>query len=85
MPSPAPASDSVPGLFKATGRLGFGLRAKDAVLKRDVRVLLAQVVAKGIYGRLLSDYHIPEDTSPFHCEGESPQTRRPSTHFQGPA
>ena len=55
----------VSGLFKPTGRLGFGFRAKDAELKRDLRLALSQVVVKGIYGRLLSAYHIPADCSPF--------------------
>ncbi|MFQ5973392.1 MAG: hypothetical protein ACE5Q3_13765, partial [Alphaproteobacteria bacterium] len=55
----------VPGLFKATGRLSFGLRIADAELERDLRSALAQVVENGIYGRLLATYHIPEDGSPF--------------------
>lgn len=55
----------VPGLFKATGRLGFGLRVEDAELKRDLRSALAQVVVKGTYDRLLAAYHLPRDCSPF--------------------
>ncbi len=55
----------VSGLFKPTGRLGFGLRVEDAELKRDLRLALAQLVAKGIYDRLLEAYYIPADGSPF--------------------
>ena len=55
----------VSGLFKPTGRLGFGLRVEDAELKRDLRLALAQLVAKGVYGRLLEAYYIPADCSPF--------------------
>lgn len=55
----------VSGLFKPTGRLGFGLRVEDAELKRDLRLALAQLVAKGVYGRLLEAYYIPADGSPF--------------------
>lgn len=55
----------VSGLFKPTGRLGFGLRAEDAELKLYLRLALAKVVAKGVYGRLLEAYYIPADCSPF--------------------
>ena len=55
----------VPGLFMPTGQLGFGLRLADAELKMYVRLALAKIVAKGVYGRLLEAYYIPADCSPF--------------------
>lgn len=56
---------AVPGLFKPTAQLGFAFHIHAAELKRDLRLALAQVVAKGVYRRLLAEYHIPEDASPF--------------------
>ncbi len=55
----------VSGVFKPTGRLGIGLRIEDAELKLYWRLGLAKVVAKDVYQRLLSAYHIPNDSSPF--------------------
>lgn len=55
----------VAGLFKPTGRLGFGLRIEDAELKMYVRLALAKVVVEGVYERLLAKHHIPDDGSPF--------------------
>ncbi len=55
----------VSGVFKPTGRLGFAFRVGDAELKRDLRLALASVVARGDYDRLLARYHIPKDCSPF--------------------
>ncbi|MFQ5784332.1 MAG: substrate-binding periplasmic protein [Alphaproteobacteria bacterium] len=62
---PEPLVKPVPGLFKATGRLGFGFAVEHVELKRDLRLALAQVVVKGVYRELLARYHIPEDCSPF--------------------
>ncbi len=45
--------------------MAFGLRAEDAELKLYLRLALAKVVAKGVYGRLLEAYYIPADCSPF--------------------
>ncbi len=55
----------VSGVFKPTGRLGFALRIEDAELKIYLRLALAKVVARGTYDRLLAEYHIPKDCSPF--------------------
>lgn len=56
---------AVPGVFRATGRLGLGVPVKDAAMKMYLRLALAKVVASGEYHRLLSAYHIPADGSPF--------------------
>jgi len=55
----------VPGLFQPGKPLGFGFLAADYELKRDLRLALAQVVTKGVYGDLLAAYAIPADVSPF--------------------
>ncbi len=52
--------NAVAGLFKPTGRLGFAFRVGDAELKRDLRLALASVVARGDYDRLLARLPHPE-------------------------
>ncbi len=60
-----PGVRAVPGLFKPTGSLGFGLRINDGELKMYLRLALARVVVKGVYADLLAAYNIPDDGSPF--------------------
>ena len=55
----------VAGLFAPEGALGFVFPTAAFELKRDLKLALAQVVAKGEYARLLAAYAIPPDCSPF--------------------